>query len=169
MTSLTLYQIAHEYRQITDVLMDSDVDEQTLADTLEGERWNLETKARNYGAVIRNLEATAANIKAGEVAMKARREAIEKRAASLAERLKTGMEIAGVTSLECQYFAATIRNNPPSVDVWDAKQIPAKFMRVMAPVQPPDAPDKIAIARAIKAGEDVPGCLLARGTKIVIK
>jgi hypothetical protein len=170
MTALTLFQIAAEYRHITDVLMDSGADEQTLRDTLEGEAWPLELKAQNYGFVIRNLEATAVSIKEAEKQMKARREAIERRALALAERLKTGLEIAGVTKLECPHFALTIKKNPPSVDVWDEKQIPAQYMRTPEPPPPPaPTPDKAAIKEAIKAGIEVPGALLAQGTRLEIR
>jgi len=170
MNALTLFQIAAEYRHITDVLMDSGVDEQTLTDTLEGEAWPLELKAQNYGFVIRNLESTAASIKEAEAQMKARRQAIERRALALVERLKLGLEIAGVSKLECPHFALTIKRNPPSVDVWDEKQIPAEFMRTPEPPPPPVAvPDKAAIKEAINAGRDVPGAQLARGTRLEIK
>jgi len=140
MTTLTLYQIAQEYRHITDVLMNSDADEQTIKDTLEGEAWSLECKAQNYGFVIRNLEATAESIKQAEADMAARRKSIENRADYLRERLKTGMEIAGVQKLECPYFVASIRKNPPSVDVFEPALIPSEFM--LQPAPPPPAPDK---------------------------
>lgn len=170
MNSLTLFQIAAEFRQTTDILMDTGVDEQTLTDTLEGERWPLELKAQNYGFVIRNLQATAASIKEAEEQMKARRQAIEKRAAALIEFLKTGMEIARVQKLETPYFALTIKKNPPSVEVWDERQVPAEFMRAPAPPPPPEpTPDKAAIKEAIKAGKEVPGALLAQGTRLEIK
>jgi hypothetical protein len=170
MTALTLFEIAKEYRAITDVLMDAGVDEQTLSDTLEGEAWDLEIKAQNYGFVIRNLEATAGAIKAAEDQMKARRQAIEKRAAALVERLKTGLEIAGVQKLDCPHFALSIKKNPPAIDIWDEKQIPAKFMRVPVPPPPPPAtPDKAAIKAAIEAGEEVPGAKKVQGTRLEIK
>jgi hypothetical protein len=169
-TALTLFEIAQEYRAVTDILMDSGCDEQTLSDTMEGEAWPLELKAQNYGFVIRNLQATANSIKEAERQMKARRESIEKRAESLTERLKTGMEIAGVTKLDCPHFALSIKRNPPSVDVWDEKQIPAKFMRTPEPPPPPVAvPDKAAIKAAINNDEDVPGAKLAHGTRLEIK
>ena len=170
MNSLTLFQIAAEYRQTTDILMDTGVDEQTLTDTLDGERWPLELKAQNYGFVIRNLQATAASIKEAEDQMKARRQAIEKRAAALVEILKTGMEIARVQKLETPHFALTIKKNPPSVEVWDERQIPAEYMRTPAPPPPPEpVPDKAAIKEAIKEGKEVPGALLAQGTRLEIK
>lgn len=167
MSSLTLFQIAAEYRHITDVLMDSGADEQTLKDTLEGEAWPLELKAQNYGFVIRNMEATAAAIKDAEKQMKARREAIEKRVMHLTERLKTGLEIAGISKLETPHFALTIKKNPPGVDIFEPGLVPAEFMR--QPEPPPPAPDKAAIKEALKAGREVPGAMLAHGTRLEIK
>lgn len=168
--ALTLFQIAAEYRAITDVLMDAGVDEQTLTDTLEGEAWPLELKAQNYGFVIRNLQATAGAIKEAEKQMADRRKAIEKRADALLERLKTGLEIAGVQKLDTPHFALTIKKNPPSVDVWDERQIPADLMRTPEPPPPPvPVPDKVAIKEAIKAGRDVPGAQLVSGTRLDIK
>ncbi len=170
MTAMTLFEIAREYRHITDVLQDSGCDPQTLTDTLEGEAWPLEVKAQNIGFVIRNMEALAASMKEAEKQMAERRKATEKRAAALAEYLKTGMEIAGVSKLETPHFALTIKKNPPSVEVWDEKQIPAEFMRVPAPPPPPPpAPDKTAIKEAIKAGQEVPGALLVQGTRLEVK
>jgi hypothetical protein len=167
MTSITLFEIAKEYRHITDVLMDSGADEQTLTDTLEGERWPLELKAQNYGFVIRNLQATAASIKEAEKLMADRRKSIENRAAALLERLKTGMEIAGVSKLECPYFAVSIKNNPPSVEVFEPGLVPAEFMK--QPEPPPPAPDKTAIKEAIKSGKEVPGAMMVQGRRIEIK
>lgn len=170
MTALTLFQIAREYRHITDVLQDSGCDPQALTDTLEGEAWPLEVKAQNIGFVIRNMEALAASMKEAERQMAERRKATEKRAAALIEYLKTGMEIAGVSKLETPHFALTIKKNPPSVEVWDENQVPAEFMRVPPPPPPPPAaPDKVAIKEALKAGREVPGALLAQGTRLEIK
>lgn len=167
MTALTLFEIAAEYRHITDVLMDSGADEQTLTDTLEAEAWPLELKAQNYGFVIRNLEATATSIKEAEAAMAARRKALEKRSAALIERLKTGMEIAGVQELSCPYFAIKVRKNPPAIDVWDEKQIPAKYFTQALP--PPPSINKAAIKADIDADIEVPGAKKVQGTRLEIK
>lgn len=170
MSDLTLFEVAAQYRHITDILQDSGCDEQTLTDTLEAEAWPLEVKAQNYGFVIRNMEATAEAIKAAEKQMADRRKAIEKRAAALTERLKIGMEIAGVSKLETPHFALTIKKNPPSVEVWDEKQIPEEFMRTPEPPPPPQpVPDKAAIKDAIKAGKEVPGAKLNQATRVEIK
>jgi hypothetical protein len=167
MSSLSLYEIASEYRKITEILMDSGCDEQALIDTLEGEQWDLQCKAQNYGFVIRNLQATAASIRDAEKQMSDRRKAIEKRAEILLERLKTGLEIAGVSKIECPHFALTIKKNPAAVEVFEPSLIPQSFMRTPEP--PPPSPDKAAIKAALQSGADVPGAHMVQGTRLDIK
>lgn len=163
----TLYDIAAEYRQTADKLADLDLDEQTIADTLEGMSGELEVKAQNVVMFARNLEATATAIKEAETAMAARRKAIEHRAAGLRRYALSAMQVAGVQSIECPYFKLSVRKNPPAVEVFDAAQIPAQFMR--APEPPPPAPDKKAITEAIKAGKEVPGARLVSGERLEVR
>ena len=163
----SLYDIAAEYRQAADKLADLDLDEQTIADTLEGMSGALEVKAQNVVMFARNLEATAAAIKEAETAMAARRKAIEHRAAGLRRYALSAMQVAGVQSIECPYFKLTVRKNPPAVEVFDAAQIPAQFMRTPEP--PPPAPDKKAITEAIKAGQVVPGARLVSGERLEVR
>ena len=163
----SLYDIAAEYRQTADKLADLDLDEQTIADTLEGMSGALEVKAQNVVMFARNLEATATAIKEAETAMAARRKAIENRAAGLRRYALSAMQFAGVQSIECPYFKLSVRKNPPAVEVFDAAQIPAQFMRTPEP--PPPAPDKKAITEAIKAGQEVPGARLVSGERLEVR
>lgn len=167
MTTMSLYSIAHEYRAVVDHLMDVQTDEQAIADTLEAEAYPLELKAQNVAYAIKNLEATAEAIKNAEREMADRRKAIEKRAANLREYTKICMEIAGVQKIECPHFALSIKKNPAGVEIFEPSLIPASFMR--QPEPPPAAPDKKAIAEAIKEGHEVPGAMLAQGTRLDIK
>lgn len=167
MNALSLYAIATEYRVMVERLMDTQDDAQIIADTIEAESYPLEIKAQNIGYAIKNLEATAAAIKAAETEMATRRKAIENRASNLREYTKTCMEIADVTKIECPHFALSIKKNPASVDIFEPSMIPTEFMR--NPEPPPAVPDKAAIKAALQAGQDVPGALLAQGTRLDIK
>ena len=80
MTDLTLYQIADQYLVDIQKLQDMELDEQTLADTLEGLSGDLEVKATNVAMFVLNLENAADSIKAAEKAMAERRKALEARA-----------------------------------------------------------------------------------------
>ena len=163
----TLFDIVAEYHEAALKLADLDLDEQTIADTLEGLSGDLEAKATNVAKFVRNLEATAAQIKEAEASMAARRKALEKRADGLKRYLFSNMEFAGIQRIECPYFVLSIKSNPPAVDVFDAAQVPAEFMR--QPEPPPAAPDKAAIKDALKAGKDVPGCRLVQGSRLEIR
>ncbi|MFE8033814.1 siphovirus Gp157 family protein [Thiohalocapsa marina] len=167
MHSLTLFEVAAEYRDMAERLADLDLDDQTIADTLEAEGGALVAKGTNVAFVVRNLEASAEAIKAAEQQMSARRKAIEARSKRLRDYLLDAMQLAGVSKIESPHFVLSVRANPPSVNVFDAAQVPADFMR--QPEPPPAEPDKKRIAEALKAGQDVPGCALSRSHRIEIK
>lgn len=162
-----LYDLTNEFRDAAAKLEDLDLDEQTVADTLEGMAGELEAKAVSVAAFARNLEATAGSIKAAEADMAARRKALEKRADSLRAYLLRCMEAAGIKKIESPHFALTVKAKPPSVDVFDAEQLPADYMRQIEP--PPPAPDKVLIGKALKDGFDVPGARLVTGNRLEVK
>lgn len=162
-----LYQIAAQHRAMVDALMSTQDDAQAIADTIESESYPLELKAQNVAYAPKMLEAEADAIEEAAKEMMARAKAKRKRAENIREYLKTCMEVAGVTKIECPHFAITIRKNPASVDVFESALIPAAYMRQAAP--PPPAIDKAAIKDAIKAGIDVPGAILSVGTRLEIK
>ena len=162
-----LYELAAEYRADAEKLADIDLDEQTLADTLEGLSGELEVKAQNVIMFTRNLEATAAAIKEAEAQMAARRKALENRAAGLRRYVLENMQFAGIQKIECPLFKLSIRDNPAAVDIYEPGLIPAQYMK--QPEPPPPAPDKTAIKAAITAGTEVPGARLTKGTRLEIK
>lgn len=162
-----LYEIAAEYRQSVEKLADLDLDEQTIADTLESLGGELEVKAQNVVMFTRNLESTAAAIKEAETQMAKRRKAIENRVDGLKRYTLASMRAAGVEKIECPFFKLSIRQNPPAVEVFDERMVPSEFMK--QPEPPAPAPVKEAIKAALKAGQDVPGCRLTQSTRLEIK
>lgn len=164
---IALYQLADEYAVAVQRLSDLELDDQTIADTLEGLQGALEIKATNVAMFARNLEAAAEQIRQAESAMAARRKAIENRAGRIREYLMVNMEKAGISKIECPYFRIAVRENPPAVVIDMQGEIPQEFMK--QPEPPPPSPDKKAIAEAIKAGRSVPGAHLERGKRIEIK
>lgn len=162
-----LYTLAAEYRDAAERMADMDLDEQTVADTLEGMAGALEVKATNVAAFARNLEATAEAIKNAEGEMAKRRKAIERRSESLRTYLLDNMVRAGISKIESPMFRLTVRDNPPAVIIDDAALLPIDYLNIPEP--PPPTPDKKAISEALKAGLDVPGARLARGKRLEIR
>lgn len=166
MTTPTLYTLALDFRAAAETLADLDMPPEVVADTLESLGGDLEVKAQNVALFARNLEATAAAIKQAEGDMAKRRKAIENRVAHLKDYLLAGMLVAGVKKIEGPYLRLGVRDNPEAVEVFDAAQIPAEFMR--QPEPPPATPDLTAIKSAIKAGKEVAGCKLTRSQRLDI-
>jgi len=164
---LALYQIADLYLQDLQALADLDLPDQVVADTLEGLAGELEVKATNVAAFTLNLEASAKAIKEAEAKMAARRKAIENRAAHLRAYIKANLERCGIQKIEGPHFLLAIRKNPPAVAVEAPELVPIEYMRIPPP--PPPEIDKKAVADALKAGKDVPGCRLEQGTRLEIK
>jgi len=163
----SLYVIAAEYRQIALRLAELDIDEQTIADTLESVNGPLVEKTTQLAMVMRNLEATAVQIKAAEASMAARRQKIEKRAERLRSYLIDALQQAGVQKITGAHFELTIRKNPPAVVIEPDAYLPTKFLR--QPEPPPPVPDKTRIKDAIQNGLSVPGCRLVQRNKLEIR
>jgi hypothetical protein len=167
MTGVSLYVIANEHRAMVERLMNSQEDPQAIADTIEAESHPLEVKAQNVAFAIRNLEATAAAIRQAEQEMAARRKKLENRAQQVRDYLQTCMEIADISRIECPHFALAIKNNPPSVEVFEPDLVPAEYLKTPEPAAP--VIDKNAIKEAIRANKKVPGVMLVQGARLEIK
>lgn len=162
----SLFVLAHEYRAACEKLADLDLDAQTIEDTLEGMSGDLEVKAQNVAMFCLNLEATAEAIKAHEKAQAARRIAIENRADGLRRYLQGCMEATGIEKIEGPGIVIGFRKSS-AVVINEPGLIPSEYMR--APEPPPPAPDKTAIAAAIKAGVEVPGANIEQRRNLSIK
>lgn len=170
MTELKLYEISGQYRALAERLADLDLDAATVADTIEASGLTdaLQDKAQGVELVARAAEVHVPAIDAEIerlLALKARRQRI---AAGLREYLRTHMEAAGVQRVECPLFCLSLKKNPPAVEVLDDRQVPAGFWVTPPPKVPEARIDKKAVAAAIKAGQEVPGCKLVQGTRLEV-
>lgn len=165
---LSLYKLSEQYREALTTLQDMELDEETVKDTLEGLQGNIEVKATNVALFVKNIEALAESIKEAESQMAARRKSIENRAARIREYLLVGMQLSGITKIECPYFKIALRDNPESVIVEDEKLIPSEYFKP-APPPPPPSPDKTAIKKALKEGKPCPGARLEKKQRVEIK
>lgn len=125
---------------------------------------DLNTKTLNIASWIRNLDAEAKAIKEAEDAMAKRRKAANAKADRLRSYLLYGLKEAGVSKVQFPHFVVSIKQNPESVKIAEGVKLPEEFLRYVDP-----EPNKAAIKEALKAGREVPGCLLERGEKLEIK
>lgn len=156
--TLSLYLMTEEYRQALAVLSESDLDEQTVADTLEGLQGELSLKAANVAAFVLNLEAEAEAARAAEERIRKRRQTLERRAAQMRDYLLGNMVRADISEIAAldKSFRARVLQGREAVVIEDVQALPPDYRRVV------EEPDKTLIARALKDGYEVPGARLER-------
>ena len=111
-----------------------------------------EAKLENVALWIKNLRSDAAAIKAEKDALAKREKAAAKKAEDLENWLVQALGGQAFNTAKC---AVSFRRSS-RVDVLDKSVIPEAFMKAKTEY----APDKNAIAEAIKAGQEVSGCVL---------
>ncbi len=128
-----------------------DLDDQTLADTLEGATNMKEALA----ALIRSAlddECIAKALKERVDTMKSRLSRIEARAVGKRQLALENMEATDIRKLAEPDFTASLRMSAAGVQIVDEDLLPLDFL-----LPQPPKPDKRAILEAMTRGETVPG------------
>lgn len=145
--------------QITECF-DADTGELLDAEKLENLMIEKENKLENVALWIKNLKADAAMYKAEKTAFAERQAAAERKAESLTEWLKNALNGKKFKTEKAEVnFRKTSK-----VEVLDIWELDEDYMKFTEPT-----PDKAAIKRAIKAGEEVKGAKLIDDISISIK
>src|SRR3954463_838937 len=134
------------------MLGDTD-DERLLADALEGSTDVMELLDR----LIERTNADAALVKSGKERL-ARIDHRNERTRALIQRM---LEALDLRRLERPLATLSVSAGPRAVVITDEAELPPAYLR--------SAPDKPAIAAALKAGEAVPGAELSNGSAPVLR
>ena len=164
-----LYVLSSQYAALADKLDRLELDEQTIADTIESSGLvdDIQTKAQGVLMVAAESTKYVPLIELEIQRLKDLKATRERVAAGLRDYLKSCMESAGIEKIECPLWKVTIQKNPPAVEVFDPLSIPAAYMT--DPKPPAPAPDKALIKQAIKDGFEIPGARMTQSTRLAIK
>jgi hypothetical protein len=147
-----------EYQRVREMLLASFPeladDEQALADTLEGET----DLADAVASLIRGARQDEAFEEAGAKIAAEQRERASRygqRAIKQRDAALSLMQAAGLSKIERPDFTASVGKGVAKVIVKEEAAIPAEFCRLKR------APNLVAVAGALKAGQPIPGALLS--------
>jgi Siphovirus Gp157 len=149
-----LYVLAQEYQAAARALADTDLDDQTITDTLDGMAGDLEDKAIASIMVARDGKRQAARAKA-----------IQARADRIRDFVLATMQASGIQKINSTRLSLAVRQNPPSVVILDADLVPTEF-RLPPPEPVAPGPDKKAIKAAIEAGQSLAWATLTRTNRL---
>lgn len=147
-----LYALVEQYRELERLDVE-EIDDQALADTLEGLKGEITVKATNCALFARNIETFADTIDEAAAQMAERAKKLRRKADSIRAYLLNQMRFAELTKIQAPEFTVAIRKNPAAVQIGPNAAIPHQFMVTPEPPPPPTPrPDKKKIADALKSG-----------------
>ena len=155
--SLTFYQ--HVRNQIS--AENPDLDEQTLADTVEG----LTDLHEIVAAIVRSTlvdQALATGLRLRMKEMQERLDRLEDRASKRRGIARDVMTEADIKKITAPDFTVSIRPSSPSLAIADETAIPAAYWLP----QPPKL-DRQSLLAAIKQGQEIPGALLSNAQPVL--
>lgn len=159
-----LYEIADQYQEALNELMNLDLPPDVVEDTLEALSGEISVKAWNIAAALLHMEGEAELIRQAEERMSRRRRALETRAAGLRQYLKIQLERINIREIRSPQFIIKIKQNPPRVILDDESAVPDAFRREESIIHI----DKNGIKQALLAGQAVRGAHLEQETRLDI-
>lgn len=158
----TLYELKGQMMELLDMLLDPEVDDSIVRDTLEGVEFELEEKADNYAKLMKTLEAEVDGIN-GELERLFERKRTRLNAI---DRLKSAlfgaMVDTGKTNFSTTLFSFRIQKNPATVEI--TGDVPKEFL-----IPQPDKVDKKALISFVKENGDQEYAHLTRGESLRIR
>ncbi len=124
----SLYELTGEMLSLMDMVSDPDVDEQTLADTMESLNYEIEEKADGYAKIIQSLKAQVEGLKGEIERLQNRKRTIESNIDRLKLNLEGSMRAIGKTKFKTDLFSFGIQKNPASVNIIDESKIPKEYL-----------------------------------------
>lgn len=163
---MKLYEITEQYQHAMVELDNSDFDADTIADTLEGLKGDLEAKSRAVAGFIANREAEIAATKEAAKKLSDRAKAEQGKMDKLREYLLYNMQRNEISEIRSPDLLLNLKKNPPSCIIDDESLIPEKYKKEV--VTTTIKIDKNAIKSDLKEGK-VDGAHLEAKERLEIK
>ena len=154
---MNLYDIADNIRVLAEMVdaEGGELDEVTIADTLEALEGDLSHKADQIGKLVKMLSRSADMCELEVARLGDRADKLRKRAESVTAYLHACMKVAGVKKVENCLFNIAIRKTPDVIQL-DEELLPKRWFKERIV----ETPDKRGILAAVKAGEEIRGATL---------
>ena len=161
--SLSLYQMSQEWENVFDKLLDPEIPEEAVFDTIEMIEADMDCKAENYGKIIRSMEGDSSALREEIQRLQKRKKSLDSRADMLKQRLFDAMKATGRPEIKTNLFTFSIQGNGGlrPVDLTDV--VPTEWLK-------PGEPDIKRIRESLEAGNELPFATLGeRGEGLRIR
>jgi len=160
----SIYELNKNYQEVSALLETAETEEelQAINDTLEMLDCSIEEKVENTAKYIKNVESDIEGIKAEINRLTALKKQKERNTEWLKSNIEYALKNKGIENLEVGTFKCGYRKSE-SVEVDDLKAIPSDYTKTEI------KPDKTAIKKALKAGEEINGVHIQTNMNFYIK
>mgnify|MGYP001581065545 FL=1 len=158
-----LYELANNYRNLTELIDREDVEQDLIQNALKECKGDIEEKVDNIVKLIRNTESDIEGYKAEEKRLNARRKSLENTVTSLKNYLDSNLKALNLREVKTKLFSCKYQKSKASVEVLDQEVIPREFIVTEEKV------DKKKLYEALKAGQEVEGASLKENESLRIR
>lgn len=151
-----LHDLTGEYLELS---KNDDFTADEIKDTLEAIQGTIEQKALSLASWSLDLDGNIEKIDAEIDRLNSKKWQIQNRKESLTEYMRSNMEACGIKKISCPLFSITLVNGRDVVAISDESLIPDEFINVKVV----NSPDKVAILKALKAGQEIQGASIKKG------
>lgn len=143
-----IYELTTEWQNVFEMLLDPEIPEDAVFDTIEMIEVDMDTKADNYAKLIKSMDGDVGAIDQEIKRLQERKATITNRKTQLKVNLEYMMRATGRTKFKTALFSFGIQKNggvPPLMLAPDIP-IPAEYLK-------PGDPDTAKIRQALENGE----------------
>lgn len=155
-----LYEVANDYAR----LMDSDMEPDMIADTLEGIEGEFTDKVSQLLAVCKNLSALSDALSNEAKSLSSRAKTADNQISSIKEYIANSLTVMNKKKVVAGIHQVSARAPSKSVYITDVGSIPPEFVEYETTIKP----DKLAIKKLLDAGQEVPGAHIRLGKPSLI-
>lgn len=146
---MTLYEMNQSWQEVFELLLDPDVPEEAVYDSIEGIEAGMEEKADSYAKILKSMEGDTAQIDAEIKRLQERKQAINRRHDWMKQSLFDMMKATGRTKFKTALFSFGIQRNGGKNPIDLTGTVPAQWLK-------PGDPDMGKIREYLENGGQLP-------------
>ena len=122
---LSLYEMTKDWENVFEMLLDPEIPEEAIFDTIEMIEADMDVKADGYAKIIKSMDGDAAQIDAEIKRLQDRKASITNRQKMMKQRLADSMKATGRTKFKTALFSFNIQKNGGAQPVELLDEVPA--------------------------------------------
>lgn len=130
---LSLYEMTKDWENVFEMLLDPEIPEEAIFDTIEMIEADMDVKADGYAKIIKSMDGDAAQIDAEIKRLQDRKASITNRQKMMKQRLADSMKATGRTKFKTALFSFNIQKNGGAQPVELLDEVPAAWLKLGTP------------------------------------